>query len=89
MPLPLLHHWAQHNSCPSLLQEVLGFCWITTVLAHKLAPSPQAHAKISCPRPQVAGAYTRWKPQSISITHTGQLAGPNTMAGRDVMEVDP
>ncbi len=54
------------------------------VLAHKLAPSPQAHAKISCPCPQAHALEAQ-----ISITLKGELAVPNTMAGRDVVEVDP
>ncbi len=77
-----------HNSCSTLLQEVLRFCWITMVLAHKLAPSAQAHAKISCPCPRSAGPHMRWKPQ-ISITLAGLLAGPNILAGTVVVEVDP
>jgi hypothetical protein len=35
-----------------------------------------------------AGIYCSWKPQ-VSITLKGELGGPNSMAGRDIVAADP
>ncbi len=58
------------------------------VPATKQPGHPLAGKGISPVHPQTAGTYCPWKPQ-ISITLKGELGGPNSMAGRDIVAADP
>jgi hypothetical protein len=64
------------------MQRRISFGWITQVLATKLPGHPLAGNGISAVNPQTRGQYCSWAPQ-ISITLLGELAGPNTMGGRE------